>query len=322
MLREGLRAALGTVVALGVVLAPCGTARADVQVERAEEASSCPDTAAFSDRLHDREKPADGAATAEIRVRFERTTEGYRSSVQVAGGKPRSLVDDAPSCEGLAEATALAVKLALDLDAARPSTPAHTPSTGHVPADGPGEKSPPAPVDEPRAASLGEISLAGVVAFGIATEFASGVRGGAAMVLDQRERWSLGVTGLLLPVQSKTVGEGTVDLSVQGGGVEGCRRARTGRSLLLALCGRIELMRIEGQARGFERSETHARALTTSTLLGRARAKVAGPFVTFAEIGAVVPFQRQRFSIDTVGVVYDPPIMGGTAGIGVAVDFE
>jgi hypothetical protein len=319
VIREGL---LGTAITTIVVLALCSTARADFQVERSEGAGSCPDPTAFTERLRERGGPADGAAIANIRVRFEHTPKGYRSSVQVAGGKPRSLVDDTPSCDGLAEATALAVKLALDLDAARSIAPVRAPPTEHAPEDRPREKSRPAPIDEPIAASLGDISLASVVAFGIATPVAPGVRAGAAMVLDRRERWSLGLTGLFLPSQSRIIGEGAVDLSVQGGGVEGCGRARAGRSLLLALCGRLEMMRVEGDARGFTRSESHARALPASTVLGRARARVAGPLVTFAEVGAIAPFFRHRFSVDTVGVVYDPPVIGATVGIGVAIDFE
>jgi len=56
--------------------------------------------------------------------------------------------------------------------------------------------------------------------------------------------------------------------------------------------------------------------------LGRARAKVAGPIALFAEAGVVLPIVRERFSIDTVGVVYEAPVLGATTGIGAVVDFE
>ena len=36
----------------------------------------------------------------------------------------------------------------------------------------------------------------------------------------------------------------------------------------------------------------------------------------------MVPFVRERFSIDTVAVVYDPPVLAAATGIGVLVDFE
>jgi hypothetical protein len=111
-------------------------------------------------------------------------------------------------------------------------------------------------------------------------------------------------------------------VSIAGGGIEGCGRLPIGRSLLLALCGRTEAMRLEGTARGFPRVEQHARPLFAGTLLGRARARIAGPVALFAEAGAVVPFVRDRFAIDTVGLVYDPPVVAATTGIGIVMDFE
>jgi hypothetical protein len=318
---KGARAAIGAIVALVVMIRSPRVARADVHVERAEGADACPDTAALRDRIRE-VGPAVDAPTAEIKVRFERTKDGYRSSVQVSDGKYRSLVDNAPSCDGVAEATALAVKLALDLEAARPPAPVVAPPVERASTSAKSEPASTSQVGKQRAAPLGEISLSGVVAFGIASPVASGVRAGAAVVLDRRGHWTLGLTGLTLPAQSKSVGKGSVDLSVQGAGVEGCGRSQFGRSVLIALCGRVEAMRLEGEARGFDRSENHAKAMVGGTLLGRARATVAGPIAVFVEAGALAPFVRQRFSIDTVGVIYDPPVVAVATGIGIAVDFE
>lgn len=288
------------------------TARADLRVERSDGADSCPDTASFANRMRDAGAAEPAIATREITVRFEHAANGYRSSVSTADGKHRSLADDAPNCDGLADATVLAVKLALDLEAAPAITAAPPPEVA--------DPGPTASVLR-RAAPFAEISASGVVAFGLASPVAAGVRAGAGLVLGQG-RWSIGITGLVLPSQTRNVGEGTVGVSVLGGGIEGCGRLPIGRSLLLALCGRAEAMSLDGNAHGFARAENHARPLFAGTLLGRARARVAGPVALFIEAGAVVPFARERFAIDTVGVVYDPPVVAAATGIGILVDFE
>jgi hypothetical protein len=81
-------------------------------------------------------------------------------------------------------------------------------------------------------------------------------------------------------------------------------------------------MRLAGRAQGFARTDAHARPLFAGTLLGRARATVAGPLVLFVEGGAMLPFARERFSIDGVGVVYEPPVVAAVTGLGVLVSLD
>jgi hypothetical protein len=295
-----------------MILGAPRTARADLRVERAEGAESCPDAAAFVERMGDGGAPS-LTGRGSIEVRFEPTAEGYRARVQMPGGKHRVLADDAPTCDGLAEATALAVKLAFELDEPPAVAPAASPPLRD-------EDSGAAELVGPRAAGA-EISASGVLAVGLASPAAPGLRAGAALLLG-RDRWSIGVTGIVLPAQAREVAGGTVRVSVLGGGVEGCRRLPVGDTMLLAVCGRVEAMRLEGSASGFARSEERARPLFAGTLLGRARRTLAGPAALFVEAGGVVPFVRERFALDGVGVVYDPPVVAFTAGIGVLVDFE
>jgi hypothetical protein len=305
-----LGAALGSVVALVVTLGVSHAARADVRIEHSDGADSCPDAISFANRLREA-GAAEPAMARSITVRFEHAENRYRSWISMGGGKRRSLADDSPNCEGLAEATVLAVKMALELEGPAEVTAA-PPEVAEVHPDASVAR---------YAAPIAEISASGVLAFGIVSPVAAGVRGGAGLVLGQR-RWSIGVTGLALPSRTRNVGEGTVDVSVLGGGLEGCGRLPIGGSLLLALCGRVEAMRVDGSAKGFTRSERHARALFAGTLLGRARARVRGPFELFVEAGALVPFARERFAIDTVGVVYDPPVVAAVTGIGIFANFE
>ncbi|MBX3201773.1 MAG: hypothetical protein KF894_26790 [Labilithrix sp.] len=315
----GVRSACAAATIVAATLGTTRLAHADIQVERSASADACPDAEAFLQLIRARGDDGGGATSTDITVRFERTTDGFRSSVRVADGPPRSLVDDAPSCDGLAEATALAVKLTLDLDAARPSAVKSTPDATPKPPPPAGDLP---PVAEARPRTLGELSLSGVVAVGLASPVAAGARAGAAVVLDRRGHWTLGLGGLVLPAQSTDIADGTVHVSVQGGGLEACGRAPIGQAALLALCGRAEALRIAGESRGFDRTERQARATFTSAGLARARARVAGPIAVFLELGVIVPLVRQRFAIDTVGVVYDPPLVAGAAGIGAVVDFE
>ena len=314
MLSRRLRAALGSVVALGLSLTSARTARADVRVERSDDAASCPDTASFADRVRDGAANEPVIASTRITVRFERTSGGYRSWVSTAGGKNRSLADDAPSCDGLAEATALAVKLALELEANPPAAPAVAPAKM-------ADAGPVTPFVPRGAGPFAEVSASGAAVFGLASPVAYGARAGAALVFGQGHA-SVGITGFVLPSQTRAIGDGAVDLSALGGGLEGCGRLPIGASLLLALCARLEAVSLDGTARGFARAEDHARFEYAATVLGRARARIAARLALFVEGGAMVPFARERFSIDTVGVVYDPPVVAAATGIGIVVDFE
>lgn len=316
---------------VGVVLAgnavaffAASTADATVSVTRREGAESCPDERAFARRMSSDAGERTGIDTRDVHVEFERTSTGYRSTVRLASGAQRSLSDDASSCDGIADATALAIKLALDLEAGTGAANAPTHVAANAPASSPSvasEAPPIAPDDSVLRVPHAEMTVSGVVVAGLATPIATGVRAGATLLF-HRTRWSLGLTGLALPAQSVDVGEGTVDISVFGGGLEGCGRTPVYRTLSAALCARVEALRMHGRARGYPRSDEDARPLFTTAIAARGHGRIAGPFSIFLEVAAIAPIFRERFAIDTVGPVYDPPIVGGSAGIGAAIDFE
>jgi hypothetical protein len=132
----------------------------------------------------------------------------------------------------------------------------------------------------------------------------------------------VGITRLVLPTQVRDIAEGTVGVTVYGGGIEGCGLGTLGRTFGLAFCARTEAMALEGSSSGFPRSMTKVRPLVAGTLLGRARAEIVGPVAVFVEAGALVAVVRERFAIDSVGVVYDPPLVAAVTGIGIVVDFR
>ena len=223
----------------------------------------------------------------------------------------RALDDRAAGCDGLAEATLLAVRLALDVPA-EPPAPAE-----------PSDHDTPAPIvaGDPHPRHV-EILAGGLAAFGIGSAFAPGVRAGGALTLGSEAQWSIGVTGFALASRTQTLGAGAVSIGALGGGVDLCRRHRFGASWRVGLCGRAELGRLSGQARGFDTNEEAARPLVLGSLLLRAQRRFYGPLGLFAEVGGAVPIVRERFEIQGVGLVYDPPLVAATGAIGALVDFE
>ena len=223
MRRSSCRAGLLVASATALV---AGAAHAELHVERAADAEACPDPATFAQRagdgLSDERKRSMG-----ITVRFERTSSGFASAVRATDGSERTLDDRSSSCDGLAEATLLAVRLAFDRDDAAP--PASPPAREERSA----ERQP-----RPRAAHA-ELLAGALGALGLGGSFGGRVVGAA--VLGGQEEWSIGLTGFVFLRQTEQFGSGTVENSMVGGGLDTCRRARFERLLggtMLALCGR------------------------------------------------------------------------------------
>jgi hypothetical protein len=233
---------------------------------------------------------------------------------------------DDVACDALADATLVVVRLALDVESAPPEPP---PKPSERIVEEPAKEAPspdraetsPASGDR-RSSNAIEVLAGGAVAAGLGGSVGKGARIGAAWLFDRR-RWSIGVTGLALAPETRTFEKGTVEVGLLGGGLEGCGRAATASGVIAgALCARGEMFRLSGAASGFARNEEHARPLAALGLALRGKVRIAPPFGAFAEIAASAPLARERFAIDGAGVVYEPPIVAGTAAAGLSVDFE
>src|SRR5262249_50643418 len=112
------------------------------------------------------------------------------------------------------------------------------------------------------------------------------------------------------------------DVAYAGGGLEGCWRHRIGQRAFVSGCGRAELGRLSGTARGFDRSEGHARPLAPASLLARGQLRLVCPASAFAELGAATPISRERFQIDGVGLVHDPAVVAPVGAVGGLLEFE
>jgi hypothetical protein len=277
-------------------------AEADVRVERAPGAEECPTPSAFAERLRA------SSATRDVSVRFTKTHAGFASTVRTAEGATRSIED--PTCDALANATLVVVRLALDV----PAPPAsEDPPPPPPPTVVPQER----PVAPGRSAGI-EILAGAATTIGIGSPLAPGARVTGSLYFGH---WGVGVTGLVLATQTRSLERGEVDVGVLGGGIEGCGRIGEG-SLRGALCSRFELLRLAGAARGFARNEEQARPLGTFGLLVRGQARIAPPVGLFAEAGVTVPSSRERFEIEGAGLVYDAPILAAAGAFGAYANFE
>lgn len=320
--RKRIELCAPAVVAIAMLLRARSAEGAEIRVERSRGAEACPDPVKFEARARE----SATSASRDVSIRFARTSTGYASSIRTSDGMSRALEDDA--CDALADATLVVVRLALDVESASVAPTSSKPTPAPAPAQATTET--PAPDrdrdhESPPAANLGrangfELLAGGAVAAGFGASF--GARAGAGWVFAGR-RLSIGVTGLALVPETRAVENGSVEIGLLGGGLEGCGRAATSsRALAGALCARGEVFRLSGSAGGFARNEAHGRPLATMGLALRGKLRIARPFGLFAEVAASVPLARERFAIDGVGIVYAPPVVAGTAATGLFVDFE
>jgi hypothetical protein len=153
---------------------------------RDDGAESCPPGRELAADVAQRlgRSPFDPAAPRAIEIRVERTATGFRSRVHVRGGDGstlgrRMLASDEPSCAPLFSATALAVALLIDPDAAL-REPARSPAVAEFTEPEPPPPPPPAPpppqpaapaptTDRPRAPARREHEVAAATLLGAYT---------------------------------------------------------------------------------------------------------------------------------------------------------
>lgn len=318
------------VFAMAAVLSARSASAAEIRVDRSKGAEACPDPAKFEARARESAK----SSSRDVDVRFARTRTGYASSIRTSDGMVRAIEDVA--CDALADATLVIVRLALDVESAPPETttttaaepvtassqsPSLSPASSSA-ASASADRVEPSPAANRERTNGIELLAGGAVAAGLGVSFGKGARVGAAWMFDH-QRWSIGVTGLALAPETRSFENGTVEIGLLGGGLEGCgRTATTSGALAGALCARGEMFRLSGSANGFARNEEHARPLATMGFALRGKLRIARPLGAFAELAASVPLARERFAIDGAGIIYDPPIVAASAAAGLSVDFE
>ncbi|XXX78037.1 hypothetical protein WMF30_04605 [Sorangium sp. So ce134] len=329
---------------------------------RGAGAESCPDAAHLIARVEQlRGRPETGASGA-YAVSFTRGADGFRASIRSGSGarelRDRGggcaaleqatavtlalLLDSdarepslqAPEVDAGGEASGAAGAPAPAAGAPAPAAEALAPVPG-APAPSPqaSAAAPPARPEPPRASggeregeapspergatrltlAAGAIGLFGVVRpFAPALSAEVGVGGG---------RWRATVGALWLVPQTLRHGPGELRETLLGGAARACFAAAGSEALRFDVCSGIYAGRLQVAASGYTRNDAAEKAWL-AVPLELSLARLSGPLGFDLGAAALLPLQRNDFSVDGVGVAYSSPPVGALVslrGVGVWV---
>jgi hypothetical protein len=228
-------------------------------------------------------------------VAFERQGSGYVAKIQLRGDKEgeRTLRDPAPSCTALAEAVAVTVALLLDAGDAPPRAP-----------------EPEVRKEKPRSAPValsGWIAANAGAAFGIVG--APSLVAGPELGLELARHFSLrlGAEGVL--PRSKDAGNGRVSVSLLAMHLAACASpSELDATFRPAVCVRGQAGVLRGEGAGYA-SANDARFAWFAT---GGSAEVGGRlsrFVWGVEAGLSIPIRRQSFSVEPSGIAYESSVI-------------
>jgi hypothetical protein len=263
-------------------------------VERALGSEDCPDTAQLEARVAALRTGQAAPEGGQYRVRFSRDpgaeTRSATLSMSRAGTeRVRVLAARGPSCEALAQATAVTLALLRDEDAEPPAAAIATPA--------PAAPAPRAPVDQERALTLalGAGALLGVT------------RAAAPLLLAEigyagaRFRVDLGALGV--PVQRLDFPPGSLREWLAAGSVRACYLPYRQGALSLGTCAGAYLGVIDVRARGYTQNK-QKKELWAVLPLELFFGYVRGPIGFQLAAQAQIPLHRPDFSIDGLGTAY------------------
>jgi hypothetical protein len=281
-------------------------------VSRADDAADCPDEVALAASIERilGGRPASSARGITADVAFARRGAPYVATIRLHGEKEgeRTIEDAGPSCDALAEA--VAVTMALVLDARNVPRPEPEP----VPAPVPARDEETRPLA--RRVTSGWIAAFAGPAFGLVG--APSLVVGPEFGFEPFRHWSFraGAEGVL--PRSTDSGTGSVRVSLIAVHVAICGSlAPLDAKVRPALCARGAAGSLSGEGRGYQ-SESDARF--TWFAAGGA-AEVGGRLsrlVWGLEGGVLVPVRRQSFSVEPSGIAYESSPVAGfvTARVG------
>lgn len=305
---------------------------------RAEGAEECPTARALATEVERRLGRAvfDPAAARSFEVQVTRVAGRYRSDVFVRdeAGRAvghRTLENDEPGCQALFGATALAIALVIDPEAAGrqpaataafeappPAPPPPVPSPPPVASPPPPRLVPPAP---PRAATPVTLSLRGHVSGALVPTVSPGV----ALAFSARPsaRWGFAASGWYVAPQTARQGEG--DFSI------GLTRGSLVVTFDVAASERIRLVLQAGPSLGAFHLAVRAPAPVTdpgdfwfAALELGANLQLAISERVFLDLGGagLAPLLRQEFSVrDDREPVWEQGLLAGTAYAGLGARF-
>lgn len=307
------------------------TAGGALVVQRAPEASDCPDApalAAMIARLTSKApEPADVAPAGAERfdVEFSRGATRYRVVVRTRGSRAgvRTLDDPGATCASLAEATALTIAVIVDPEGVKLAEPATPPEAAQAPLPPVAETQapPPAAVPPPPAAFRWAIGVEARVGAAIAILREVAPTGTLAVELRPSSIVSVEVGALFIPSQSLALERGSVDVWLLAGAANACvwpyaEAARVGACIGLA----AGTVRADG--RGYPTESGASRPWLAANAALAAGGPIAWRVGWTGRAGVVVPTRRESFGIEGAGVAYEAPSVGGLVAAGLTMSIR
>ena len=288
-----------------------------LQVERASGAEACPDAVELGARVA-AVRGQDPAGDSSYFVQFARNGRGFSALLRSGtdGSSLRSLESTAADCGPLAQATAVTLALLFDADAAR-AEPAREPV--QVAPEPRRESTPFLPPPSAASSDLPDRPLLGVVlgagmAQGVLRRWAPSLLGEVALVLTPL-RFGLGAWWI--PAHDSELEPGVVELSLIAASGRVCYAAFRRPWLQVEVCSGVALGSITAAASGFGDSQTKHRlfaALPLEVTFGQAGASASWQL----SAALLIPFRRNQFGIDGLGLVYDTPALAALLAVRVA----
>lgn len=326
---SALAAALVALLALLALFAPVASAQPaprelpQLVVQRAPAAADCPDAAALAVRVETLAgkkafvPAADVGGGFAFEVQILKSDEGY-TAIVLAAGKSRQIADPGPTCGSLADALALTLAILVDADEPPPVAPPPPPPPLPPPAPIPTFVPPPSPPPAPRPAPRLLVSPNIGVTEGLSGSLVPALTIGA----DTRV---VGPLSLLagftwLPGQDFALSPGRVEVQLMYGQLAAC--ASTWKflgSVRVGLCAQLNVGGIRGKSIGYPSTREVLRTWTSIGLGGLLDVPIAGPFFWSSRLGVFAVTQQEAFRLDNFGVAFDPPPVGVLVGTGVGV---
>jgi hypothetical protein len=290
----------GSAGLLAVACYSSGVARAEepldsqIQVVRTREAADCPDAPELRRNVSALgTAPTQPVEPVRVEVTFERTREGYGATLRSFGAKPglRRLVTAGKTCSSLADAVGVALVVLLDLVPPTDKAPVVSSRTA-APRD---ERSGP-----PFVLSVG---VRAGVGYGELGDGVSGVFSATASL--SRARFQLSGSAFWHTHRHPTLGDGSVELGLWGGGLDACYRFGQSAGIGWFPCVGLRLGSLSGRGEEFDQNYEAAQTWAALAAGGRVQLPLSKKWAFVAGLSAMVPLRQHSFSAASVGTAVE-----------------
>lgn len=307
--------------------APAAADLAELRVERAPGAESCPDEASLLRAVQ--ALGSDAAAKREplrASVRFAREAQAFTAAIELFGsGKGRrTLSAGGDDCRELADAVAVALALALDGSQARATEP-EAPKVEQARAEPASPKPPqsqpapqPIPALEPPKRSSRPLHVTVGPEIGVGYNLLGGVPSLALRGLLSLEsgHYQLGFSGIWLQPRELAYGPGRVEIGIWAGALHFCAGGAPTANPAWALCPALLAGQFLAKASGYDANGSKQQAWFALAASGTLRFPITRRVGIELRLSGIVPFERDRLVVRNVGRAFETPAVGGMLEIG------